>query len=610
MTSQHILLSISLVLVLGFLAQYTAWRLKIPSIILLLVFGFLGGQIGGFIKPDLMFGIVFQPLISICVAIILFEGSLSLRWEQIKESGARSVRNLVTIGTLVTLFGTSALAYFVLNLSLSMSVLLGSILVVTGPTVIGPILRTVRPKGMTGTLLKWEGIVIDPIGVMLAVLVFEVVQQQVHTIEVIAALLGVVITIIVGFLVGYGASQAVVMAFKRYALPDYLKNPFALVLVLTVHTVCEMVQHEAGLFGVNVMGIALANQKKVSISRILEFKENLQTVIISALFILLSARIRLDFSLLAGWQVPVFLLGLVLLRPMAVWLSTLKAELKKRELLYLGMMAPRGIVAAAMVSIFALELEKTNSAEANALVVYVFIVIIFTVTLYGLMSFPLAKKLKLADPDPQGVLIFGANALGRALALAIKQAGFRTILVDTNVNNVAKARKNRLNAISGNLFSEEVRDQVNLSGIGRLFALTENDQANSLAAVFYEREFGRAEIYQSFPEKDAEKLRSSHEFRGRYLFAPDLTVSMLNRRIGNKFEVETIEVNEFTMAEIENKMNQDKITPLLLVASGQLIPFTASKKPDIIISSSLIALVEYTFWERLKARFDKGKIPV
>ena len=275
--AEHFLISITSIFVFGIGAQWIAWRFNLPAILLLLIAGILAGPVFGLLDPDALMGEMFTPFISVSVAIILFEGGLSLRFSELKDSGG-VIGNLVSIGVLITWVIISLSSYLIFDFGVELSILLGAILVVTGPTVIIPLLRQVRPSGQVGSILKWEGIVIDPIGAMLAVLVFEVILTTGVSAATSAILMSVVKTIFLGTLCGLAGAGVIYFILKRHMLPDFLQNPVSLMFVVLVFTVSNMFQHESGLWATTLMGIVLANQKTAYIHHIIEFKENLRVL--------------------------------------------------------------------------------------------------------------------------------------------------------------------------------------------------------------------------------------------------------------------------------------------------------------------------------------------
>ena len=395
--SQSIPTALAGIVVLGIGSQWLATRLKIPSILLLLVTGMLAGPITGFIDPDELLGKLLLPVVSLSVAVILFEGSMSLRMSQLKEIG-RPLLWLLTVGVAITAAICTLAAHWILGFSLQRSLLLGSILTVTGPTVVGPLLQHIRPIGRVGSLAKWEGIVVDPIGAILAVLVFAAARaMRVAEIEDAAmiAVIGFLKTLLTGTVFGAAAAYALREFLRRHWIHDHLQSPVTLALVMLTFTGSNLVQHESGLVAVTLMGLILANQRDVAVQHILHFKENLTVLLISCLFIVLTARLSLSSIADFGWSGPAFVAVVILIaRPLSVMVSTSGCGLPMSERLFLSWLAPRGIVAAAVASVFALELGGAKEFVSAA-----FLVIIGTVLVYGLTAGWVARRLGLSVRD-------------------------------------------------------------------------------------------------------------------------------------------------------------------------------------------------------------------
>lgn len=530
---------ISTVLALGVIAQWFAWRLKLPSILLLLAFGFGLGQITGVRIDDFLTTDVHNspllPLVGVLVAIILFEGGLTLKFVELKESGAPVLR-LCTIAVVVSFAASTAFGMYALDYNWRVAAIVGAILTVTGPTVIGPLLRHVNPTRKMASILKWEGIVVDPIGAILAVLVFQVAVTTDVAAARSAVLTSLGITLFVGVVMALVLAKAIEIALRRHWIPDYLQPVFLLSAVAVAFAASNALEKEAGLLTVTVMGIALANQKSVSVRHILEFKENLRVLIISSLFIILSGRIERDALLSALPQGLMLLAFLIIVgRPLSVLVSLLFSKRTAvKERIFLAALAPRGIVAAAVTSIFALELEEaasqgafqgdlaeTISTQSQEVVAVVFIVIIGTVAFYGLLAAPLARKLGLATKSANGVLFAGADRWARLTAAALKEEGYPVLLLDTNYRNIADAKMTGLRAMRANILSEFAEEELELTGIGTLIAATPNDEVNSMAGEVLLHQFGRANIWQVTPTdaNDHHTTSVSHHLRGRLCFS-------------------------------------------------------------------------------------------
>lgn len=573
------------IIVIGITAQWLGWRLKLPTILLLLLGGLLAGPVTGLIRPDEIFGELLFPIVSLSVALILFEGGLSLSLRELAPVG-RVVRNLITIGALVTWLVLSAAALLA-GLEPGLAVLLGALLIVTGPTVIGPLLREVRPSARVNSILKWEGIVIDPIGALLALLVFEVILSRSAGDAAAIIALGLLRTVVVGGLAGLAGAVILVLVLRRFLAPDALQNPLAMMLVIAAFTLANSVQAESGLFAVTIMGILLANQPYADVSHIVEFKENLRVLLLSGLFIVLAARISLADLAGLGWGDLGFVAAAVLVaRPLSVLLSTLGSGLNWREKAFLAWMAPRGIVAASVSAVFSLRLVQASYPQAERLATMTFLLIIATVALYGLTALPVARKLGVAQLRPEGVLIIGAHPWAVTLAKAVGQQGLRVVLVDSNWNNARRAREAGLTAHPLSAVSEEALDRIDLEGIGHMLALTSNDEINSLAALHFAALFGRGEVYQL----PANGSSVSPSLRGRILFGRQVDFAFLEQHIEQDMEVCALPAEELDEAD----GGHHRMIKLFAVEPGKhLQVFTAgSPPPELSPGKRLIALVE------------------
>ena len=528
--SEHVLVELGAIVLLGILSQWVAWRLRFPSIFLLLIVGFAAGPVMGLINPDQLMGDMLLPFVSLSVAIILFEGGLTLNIKELREIGG-VVLSLIILGVLLTWVIGALTAYYLLNINLEVSILLAAILTVTGPTVIGPLLRQIRPAGKVNSILKWEGIVIDPIGALLAVLVFEGILASGLQGATTAVFLSLAKTIVFGTLSGAVFAFLLVLFLRKFWIPDFLQESMTLSMVVASYLVSDMLQPESGLFAATLMGIIMANQKYVSIKHILEFKENLRVLIISILFIILSARLSLDVFRDLSYHILILLGVLVFVaRPLSVFLSSLFSKLNFREKVFLSWMAPRGIVAAAVSSLFALRMRELDIDQAELLVPVTFIVIVGTVAIYGLTAGPLARSLKLSQSNPQGILFLGAQPVIQEIAKAVMEQGIKVVVVDRNRHAISKAHMNKIPAVYGNILSEQVLEEIPFEGIGKLMAVTPNEEANSLALFHFDEVFDREETYQisrkKYVEGQSRDLLPNH-LKGRVLFGEEVDLQYL-----------------------------------------------------------------------------------
>ncbi len=587
-----ILIGLTAILALGIGAQWLAWKIRVPSILLLLVAGFLAGPIMGWLDPDALLGPVLFPFVSLSVAVILFEGGLSLNLRELREIGP-AVRNLVTIGVAITWLLTTAGAYYILGFQLGLSLLLGAILVVTGPTVIIPLLLYLRPKGRVGRVARWEGIVNDPIGALLAVLVFEVLMQgglNIHSFSV-HTLRQLLMSVFIGVGAGITGALLLRLLLSRYLIPDFLVNSVVLMAVLLDYAMADMLQPESGLIAVTLMGIVLANQRDLPVREIVAFKEELRVLLIGSLFVILAARLTLDALMLLEWRSLLFLAVLVLLvRPLAVWLSLWRTTLDRRERIFLMGLAPRGIVAASVASIFAERLVGAGMQEAALLTPVTFLVVAGTVAIYGLGAGPLARRLKLAEPDPQGVLILGAHTWARTVALELQRRGIRVILVDANAAHVRLARKQGLRAYHGNVLAEELEERMDLDGIGYFLAMTSNDEVNSLAVLHFRDVFGRSRVFQLVPEVGEEV---PVHLRGRLLFSEEATYTYLTQRFREGHRLIAVEISEpATVETFRERFGEHALALFAITEDGKLLIFDAHNPPVVEPQAQVLLLVD------------------
>jgi NhaP-type Na+/H+ or K+/H+ antiporter len=590
---ERYLLGLTLILVLGVAARWLAWRVHLPSILLLLLCGIVAGPVTGFLQPDELFGNFLNPFVSLSVALILFEGGLSLNLRELKEIGG-VVRNLIVIGSLVTWAIGSTAAWTIFGLDYRLALLLGAVFVVTGPTVVIPLLRYVRPSPRIRNTIKWEGILNDPVGAILAVLVFEAILATGgggarH------AVIQYLYSILTGAGVGAGFAVITLVLLYFHWLPDFLDAGFTLAVVVGAFTISNHIQPESGLLAATVMGIVLANQRFTPVRHIVEFKEHLRILIISTLFIVLPARLQAA-DIYAVWKPSLIFLAVLLFlaRPVSVWVSCLGSKLNANERRFLMWMAPRGIVAAAISSIFSERLSDAGVSGAGALAPIAFIVIIGTVTIYGLTALPLANYLGLAEPRPQGLLFVGAHSWARRIALELQNAGFHVALAESNWEHVTAARQAGLSAYYGAVLSEGVLDEINLYGIGRLAAVTSNDEANALAALHFREDFGRSNVYQLPPERSGSGRRgvSPEHLQGRYLFHPDLTYAKLGKLFDAGAKIKTTLITEkFTYERFKELYGNDTISLFLIGKSEKLTVVAAAQPATPKPGQTLIAIV-------------------
>lgn len=547
MNEQEILLAFGGIGVAALGCQWLAWRLKLPAILFLLLSGIMAGPILGWLDPQEMFGPLLMPLVSLAVALILFEGSLTLHLSQWREIGT-VVRRMVTLGALSTWVVISAATHWLLGFDWLLAILFGTLTLVTGPTVIVPMLRVVRPKAAVANILRWEGIVIDPIGALLAVVVYSFIIASAAGDGLSQSLLTFAGVILCGSAFGVAGGWLLGQVIRHQWLPEYLHNLASLAAVLGIFIASNEVMHESGLLAVTLMGMWLANMKGVDVRQILHFKENLSVLLISGLFILLAARLDLNALLGLGPAVLALLLVIQLIaRPLNVALSTWGSQLNWRERALLAWIAPRGIVAAAVSAIFAIRLDEAGHAGALLLVPLTFAVIIGTVVLQSATARPLARLLKVAEPAPSGFLIVGANAPARALGTALQQLGSRVLLADSSWENIRAARMEGLPTYFGHPASQHADAHLDLVGLGHLLGLSPAGELNTLACTRFRHDFGHQRLFvlaSGLERQRSDKHRASDEHRGRLFGSQALTYVQLANLFNQGAELYTTHLTE------------------------------------------------------------------
>jgi NhaP-type Na+/H+ or K+/H+ antiporter len=519
----------SLIPFAGVIGQWLAWRLRFPSILILLLTGFVLGPVTGILSPDMLLGDALFPIVSLSVGIILFEGGLSLKISDLSNT-RNVVRNLITVGAVVTWVSIALPAHYFLGLTWPLSILTGAILVVTGPTVIIPLLKHIRLKKELSSVLRWEGITIDPVGATLAVLIFDVMIAQSNDTVLGQVLLGIGLTLFLGVAFGILGAIILIVIIRRHLVPEYLQEAFTLIIVIGMYGLSDMIQGESGLLVVTIMGIILANQRIVTIKHIITFKEQLTVLLLSSVFVLLAARINIsELTVFFNKEMLMFLLVLFFVsRPLTVFVSTLGSSLSIKERLFMSCMAPRGIVAAAVASLFSIKLVESGYEGAEVIQSIVFMVIIVTVTVYGLLGQPLAVFLGL-KPAQKGIVIVGAHPWGRNIAKVLVSLNIDILLVDTKKENVIAAKEEQLKVIHGSILSKKVMEEIEFGIYGHLMAISKSDEINLLSNLEYAELFGRSETFRLRPKDRRRDLMIGSS--SNFLFGNNATYPFISTRI-------------------------------------------------------------------------------
>jgi NhaP-type Na+/H+ or K+/H+ antiporter len=590
---------LGLILVLGAMLPWLGVRIGIPPLLLLLTGGLLLGPGVGLLRPAELFGELLLPLVSFGVALIMFEGGLGLQLVDLRRIGP-AVRNMATTGVVVSWVLSAVVLRLTTRMPVQLCILLGAVLVVTGPTVILPLLRQVNLRPPLGNVLRWEAMVNDPVGAVLAVLVFEAIlwggrAGAAGTALAQGVVLGLLMTLAAGVCVGLVVGRGVLRLLCNGSTPDHLRAPTVLGLVLISFLVANYLVPEAGLVAVTVEGVVLANQDRCPVRQVIHFQENLGTLMLAILFLLLSAQVRpeqlarIDVRCLA---VVFLLVGFV--RPVSVFVASVGTGLSWRERAYLAAMAPRGVVALAVTSVFALRLESEGVPGADRLMPVMLVVIFSTVSIYCLLARPLARLLGVLEGERSGALILGANRFGLSLAKALRGVGVPVVLADTNRRALQVAERAGVPTYHGSMLSDQLHEEIDFEGLGCLLAVTSNDEVNSLAGLHLAGRFGRDRVFQ-LPPDEGERAPLSHtsrELRGKYLFAGRADLFELIRRLKAGHELVATPLDEEHGFASFLASYGESALPLLVVRPRQkLEPFTLETALHPGKGGTLVAMI-------------------
>jgi NhaP-type Na+/H+ or K+/H+ antiporter len=429
--------------------------------------------------------------VSLAISIILFEGGLTLKRSEIATTGP-VISKLITLGSTVTFFGAGIASHLIFGLSWPMAFLFSALIIVTGPTVITPILRNIPLKKEVSAILKWEGILIDPIGALVAVLVYEFISVEGGQAFTQTALIAFGKILLFGFSFGFTFAHALVFVIKKRFIPHYLLNVASLSMVLLVFVTSDLFAHESGLLAVVVMGMVMGNINLPNLKELLYFKESLSVLLISILFILLAANINIDqLMLLYDWRTAMLFAAIILVvRPLGVFLSSSGSGLQFKEKLFIGWVGPRGIVAAGIASLFGSKLVARGEVGAEYITPLVFMIVLGTVLLNATTARIVAKWLDVFLKKSEGILMVGAAPASRLIAKYLQDNDRHVVLIDSNENNISAAKEKGIDALTANIYSDNLADNLELNDVGYLMALTGNAEINDFALNRFAEQFG------------------------------------------------------------------------------------------------------------------------
>ena len=588
-----VIFACALIGALGLGAQWLAWRLQAPAIVLMSLAGLAVGPLWSvlfgdpLLSPSGTFGELLRPIVSLAVAVILFEGGLVLKFENLREAG-RAVRRMIFIGGPLAWFLGTLAAHYAAGLDWASAVVFSGVMVVTGPTVIMPLMRQSKLSGRPAQFLKWEGIVNDPIGALFAVAAFEVIRVASQGDSIIAAGAWIIMAAGAGITLGVVFGWTMAKAFREGWTPEYLKAPLIFGSIILCYALAELVEKEIGLVAVTAYGMTLANSKLAGLTELQKFKEDIAVLLVSGVFVMLTADLTpAIIGQAINWSTLAYLLCMLfLVRPLSVWIATF-GTLNRKEAILLGWIAPRGIVAVAVSGLFgALLVDLSREGRfffsgADQITPLAFAMVFTTVVLHGFTVGPLARALGLARKGKPGVLVVGANAWSVEFAKALEASEIEVILADSSYRRLRAAREGGIDTFLGEVLSEDAELKLDHARFSMVVALSTNDSYNALVSSHFAPEVGRHMVYQ-LSLNDAEESDErglSSKARGRTLIRRGRTYDGLIRdqyrgwsfartRLSDKYTLEQY---------LEDRPNADIIAEIR--SDGTLVLLGPNREP-------------------------------
>lgn len=586
------------ILALGIFSQWFAWRIQWPSIVIMSIVGLLIGPIAGFVNPGEALGDLYSPLISLAVAIILFEGSSSLDLREIRGI-SKSVFRIITAGAFIAWILGSLSAHFIAGLSLEVSFIIGGLFVVTGPTVIIPLLRNAKLHPRVAAVLKWEGIIVDPAGPLLALFAYEVIKvltkAELGPDYLLSFFLSAILAAVLGFVLGFLFS---VMA-NRGMFPEYLKSPIILSAVLLCFVMAELIMNETGMLAVTVMGLTMGWARKhvSSIGNIHHFIEAVSVLLTSTVFILLTASLsRETIAQVFTWPILAFVIVMLfVVRPLSVWIPTIGTELTKKERTLIGWIAPRGIVALTVAGYFAKTLMDDGYEDAGTLMTLTFALVFITVCVHGFTLGPFAKKLGLSNQDAEGVLIVGASSFSIALADYLKKMDIPALIVDSSKGRLYTAEKLGIDTHQGEILTEHAQYEVDFTPYNTILAMTIDSPYNLLVTQSFAPEFGYQNTFTlpARPNSKVKQQTTNSAVKSHLLFDEDAIFTELNRKINTSYELTTMTVKDKSK-QLQELIDEEE-TPLFIrkKGSGKVIFISHRSRVSLDTGDELVVLTPH-----------------
>ncbi len=565
---------IMLIGLLGIGSQWVAWRFRMPAIVVMSITGLLVGPIFGFMNPEEDFGNLYKPIISVAVAIILFEGSLNLSFKEIRGLG-RPVFRISTVGAFIAWILGSLTAHYIAGLSWAVAFVIGGLFIVTGPTVIMPLLRQSKLKPRPAKILKWEGIIVDPIGALLAVFAFEIIAFLTSANPDGSALLLFFAASVFAAILGWACGRGMGWMFETGNIPEFLKSPAIFIVVIFCFTLADEVMHETGLLAVTAMGMTLANIGISSVADMRHFKENISILLISAIFIMLTASLQVEtlLQVLDPNIIGYVILMMFVVRPISIFLSTFGTDLSLNEKLLLGWIAPRGIVALTVSSYFASILGEAGYEDASIITTLTFALVFFTVIAHGFTIRWTARKLHLSMEGRPGTLIVGSNKFTINLAKSLKKQKAPVIIVDSSWERLKLAREAGIAFYHGEMLSEQTEYHLDTIPYDYLIAATDFHSYNALVCTTFIPEYGRTNVFKISPYNlvDSDVNSTVDKVGGRILFKEDVSKEELTNKISSHYKFrQTAITDQYRYKQYLEEKEDESILLYIIKPSGQI----------------------------------------
>ncbi len=592
-----LLLAIMFIGVLGIGSQWVAWKFNLPAIVVMSIAGLVMGPFLGIMNPEESFGPIYSPVISVAVAIILFEGSLNLSFKELRGLG-KPIFRIATVGAFIAWILGSLTAHYMAGLSWEVAFVIGGLFIVTGPTVILPLLRQSKLKPRPAKILKWEGIIVDPIGVLLAVFAFEIITFFTSNEDGGGGrlLLFFVVAIFAAFF-GWFCGRATGWMFETGYVPEFLKSPAVFVIVIFCFTLPDEIVRGAGLLSVTAMGMTLANMGITSLNDFRHFKENISVLLISAIFIMLASSLQMD-TIIQIFQPNIIgyvLLMMFIVRPLSIFLSTIGSGLTTREKTLVGWIAPRGIVALTVSGYFAGVLNDAGYADAELLTTLTFGLVFFTVVAHGFTIAPLAKKLHLSLEGKSGILVVGSNPFTVELAKSFRKGSYPVLIVDSSWERLRYARNEGMPFYHGEILSEQTEYNLDTIPYDFIIAATDTYSYNSLVCTTFLPEYGRANVFKVDPEKDKLNADIATKVGGRSLCREDVSIGEFNEKIKRGYVFRQTALTErFNYSTFKKGLDDSAILMYFMKPSGQIIFYAQDSRIQPVVGDMIVSFTPPT----------------